>query len=75
MYFRNKLHDPNVTLRLGLVFLIVAMLAARFLHPMPHLSEDSADAIKGLLYGLAIGFMLLSVYLRGRNRPRPTALS
>ena len=67
MSFRDKMKDPNVVLRLGMMFLILAGLANRFLHPTASFSEGMTDGIKGLLYGLSIGFMLLSVWRRGRR--------
>jgi len=63
--------DPNLVMRLGLMCLIIALLANRFLHPTAYLSDGWTDATKGLLYGLAIGLMLLSVYRRAR-RSSPT---
>ena len=68
MSIHERMKDPNLVLRLGLMFLIVAMLANRFIHPAAIVSDGWTDGIKGLLYGLAIGLMLLSVYRRGRLR-------
>ena len=57
-------------LKIGLVFLILASLAHWLLHPKTTSGKDVADAATGLLYGLAIGCMLLGIW---RNRGRPTA--
>ena len=66
MLFR-RMKDPVVLLRLGLIFLIAATLATRFVHPTAQFPEDFTDGLKGLLYGLAIGLMLLSIRLRARR--------
>ncbi len=68
MRLRQRMKDPKVVLQLGLIFLVLASLAARFLHPSARLDESFTDGVKGLLYGLAIGFMLLSVHRRARRR-------
>ncbi len=68
MSIHERMKDPNLVMRLGLVFLIIALIANRFIHPAAIVNDGWTDGIKGLLYGLAIGFMLLSVYRRGRSR-------
>lgn len=60
--------QPAAVLRLGLVFLIFASLARWLLHPTARFSEGAVDGATGMLYGLAIGLMLLGVYLKGRRR-------
>ena len=67
MSFRDKMKDPNLVMRLGMAFLIVAMLANYFLHPGARFSEGLTDGLKGLLYGLSIGLLLLSVRLKTRK--------
>ena len=57
-------------LKIGLLFLILASLAHWLLHPKSTSGKDVADAATGLLYGLAIGCMLLGIW---KNRRRPTA--
>ena len=52
MSFREKMKDANVVMRLGMGFLIIAMLANRFLHPTAQLGEGLTDGVKGLFYGL-----------------------
>jgi len=64
---REKMKDPNLVLRLGLVFLVLAMLTNYFLHPTARFSEGFTDGMKGLFFGLAIGLMLLSISLRKRR--------
>jgi hypothetical protein len=67
MSFREKMRNHNVVMRLGMVFFLLALAANYFVHPTPRFSEGLADGLKGMLYGLAIGFMLLSVRLRARG--------
>ncbi len=63
----RKLQNPKLVLRLGMIFLIIATLALRFLHPTSRFGEGFTDGVKGMLYGLAIGLTLLSVRLRARG--------
>lgn len=56
--------DPpkhNGLLRTGMLFMAMAELA-RWIVQRQHLSSDFADGFTGLLFGLAIGIMLLGVY-------------
>jgi hypothetical protein len=67
MSLRNRLKDPTTSMRAGMVFLILASLARWFLHPSAGLSANVVDATTGLLYGVAIGLLLLSLAM-GRGR-------
>lgn len=68
MSVREKMKDPNLVMRIGLMLLIVAILANRFIQPAAIVNDGWTDGIKGLLYGLSIGFMLLSIHRRARRR-------
>jgi hypothetical protein len=62
MTLREKLKVPGNQIQIGLVFLILASLANWFLQPGDAISDQWTDGIKGLLYGLSIGFMLLGIW-------------
>jgi hypothetical protein len=66
MFLDNHPKGPTILLQLGLVSLILANLAHRFVHPSARLPESLLDALTGFLYGVAIAAMLLSV-IRGRR--------
>jgi hypothetical protein len=68
MNFRTRLKDHTVVLRIGLVFLILANLSRWFFHASATFSEGFVDFANGLLFGLAIGFLLLSVAMKSRGR-------
>ena len=53
----------------GLVFLIIANLAQYFLPKSGTLSESTTDLANGLLFGLAIGSLLLGIWMSTRNCP------
>ena len=57
----------NTTMRLGMIFLIMSNLTAYFLKPNAYLHEGATDALKGLVFGIAIGFLLLSVWVKGHR--------
>lgn len=67
MNLRNRLKNPGTMMRIGLVCLILAGLSRWFLHPTPVLGQGFLDGTTGLLYGLSIGCLLLS--LRRTHRP------
>jgi hypothetical protein len=47
----------------GMVCLVLGSLSLR-VHSVPALGEDALDALRGALYGMAIGFNLLSLRMR-----------
>ena len=55
--------DPKKLMFFGMVCLVLGSLSLR-IHSVPALGEDSLDALRGALYGMAIGFNLLSVRMR-----------
>jgi hypothetical protein len=67
MEFRDRLRDSCTLMRVAMLFLVLAVLALRFLHPNAYLSEDAGDAVKGFLIGIAIACNLMAVR---RNRCR-----
>jgi len=67
MTFLKKSGDPDVRIRLGLLFLALASLAKWFLPGAILQSEDLSDGITGLLYGLSIGFMLIGIRSKQRS--------
>jgi hypothetical protein len=67
MNLKSQLSDPCSTLRIGLFFLILANLSRWFARPGSGISQDWADGIMGLFYGLAFSLILLSLRRRGRG--------
>lgn len=61
--------DPRKLMFFGMLFLVLGSLSLR-VHSIPALGEDSLDAVRGALYGMAIGFNLLSVWMRRTSAPR-----
>ena len=62
---QNRMHSLTL---IGLGFLILASLARLLLHRVTHLPENTVDLTTGILYGLAIGCMLLGI-MKSRRRP------
>jgi hypothetical protein len=60
--------NPNLLLRIGLAFLVLALAAQFFLRPVPAAWRDWADGLNGLLFGLAIGCLFLVSVMLGRQR-------
>ena len=61
------LRNSNNVLRLGLVFLILGNIATYFVRPGRYVS-DYGDGIAGLLMGIAIGLLGLSIWMKRRGR-------
>ena len=70
MTLRQRLKEPGIQIRTGLAFLILASLSKWFLRPGAGLSDAWTDGITGLLYGVAIGFMLLGIWRNSRQGRR-----
>jgi hypothetical protein len=66
MILRNRL-QPHTIIRIGLLFVVAAILSARYLHPGAALSADLVDAAEGFLYGVSIACMLWGVVLQRRR--------
>jgi len=58
----------NQVMLLGMFFLVMGSLSLRFLPRL--MRENSADAVSGLFYGLAIGCLVVSLVM-ARRRSRP----
>ena len=65
MSWRTNLKNPRVQHVLGLSFLVAASLWRwTATHTHTRLSENTTDFLSGLLYGIAIALLLLSVIRR-----------
>ena len=58
---------PNITLMLGCIALIVANVTQYFFNRNGSVPESIADPVSGVLFGIAIGTLLLSIVLRTRR--------
>lgn len=67
MFRRKLIRSPVVLMRVGFACLAAASISVRYASALPGVSPDVADAITGLLYGVSIGALLMSV--RARKRP------
>ena len=64
-----QLSRDNATRRLiltGYVFLVLANASQLVFRHTPSLSEDLVDGIRGLLFGIAIGSLLVGIWRNGR---------
>ena len=67
MSVRNRLNNPKHLIRIGMACLLIAILSQRFLHPTAIFGSELIDGVRGVLYGLSIGFNLWAVRLAGRH--------
>ena len=68
MTFPYRPQGCNALILTGMVFVIFASIAIRFLHPSAKFPESLTDGVTGVLYGIAIGCMLVGVRRHYRRR-------
>jgi hypothetical protein len=62
---------PDTLMMTGFVFLILANVAQLLFRHTPVLGEDLIDGVKGLLFGVAIGSLLLAIWRNARDGGAP----
>lgn len=67
MLLRIHERQQKTLMMIGMLFLIVANFVGRYLPRLTHLSENAVDGAHGFFIGMAIGLLLLSIWL-GRRR-------
>jgi hypothetical protein len=65
-----RLKNPRSLIAIGLVFLAVANVSRYLLQHHSAVRESLADGLSGFLFGVAIGTLLLGIYLQGRAMRR-----
>ena len=66
MLFKKKL-PYRVTFILGLVFLVISNIARIVFERRLHVPDRIGDPILGVLYGIAIGFLMVTVITKSRG--------
>ena len=69
MSLKDRLGDRNTMMRIGFACLIAGNLVHWFLRPSGRFGQDVVDGVFGLLIGLTIGCLLVSLRLRDRRGP------
>ena len=67
MILKSVGQDPRKLKLIGMTFLLLAF-ASKLARPSALLTGDALDFVRGLLFGIAIGFSLWAGYLYGRQR-------
>jgi hypothetical protein len=68
MTLRRQTRKPLALIPVGMMFLVLAQVLPRAMHPPPSLGRGLIDGLRGLMFGAAIGFNLLAVILLARRR-------
>jgi len=68
MILKHVAEDPRLLLRLGMAFLLIALVWPRFLPVTGNLGPDAIDGVRGLLIGLSISLNLWALVLSSRQR-------
>jgi hypothetical protein len=66
MFTQTRFKNPLALMPIGMMFLILAILFPMLTHPSTKLSQDWFDGIRGLLFGLSIGFNFMAVRMKRR---------
>lgn len=63
MSLKSRMKQPHVMQMIGLAALVVASVVRQLMQSR----QGVSDGLVGVLYGVAIGALLLSLWLRGRG--------
>ncbi len=64
MILRKRLKDPKLIVRIGAAFLLLANLwplLMRFVLPTSDFWQGFSDGVRGVLFGVSFGFLLLGL--------------
>ena len=67
MLLRNRLHEPEALIRVGMLSLMVGILAQRFVHPPTDFWQGFVAGVSGVLVGLSIVLNMRGLMLRRRR--------
>jgi hypothetical protein len=68
MIVSNKWKNPKTTMFVGMVFLSLALVSIRLTHLSAVVGEGWADGLRGMLFGMSIGFNLWTVRLAKQQK-------
>jgi len=71
MDFKNRLKTRDPLMTIGMASFLLGNLIHYFLHPAGPSAQDLVDGSFGLLYGIAIGSILLSLRRGCHQHHRP----
>ena len=69
MIMKKEIQNPKPLVRIAMVFLALSAAWPRLIPYGRSLGTDVVDGVKGLLLGLAIGFIIWASRLGGFRRP------
>jgi hypothetical protein len=67
MILRNRLHDSQAMINIGMSCLATGIVAQRFIHPPTDFWQGFVAGLSGVLIGLSIVFNLRGLMLRNRS--------
>ena len=68
MLLRNRLHNPDTLIGVGMTCCAVAIVAQRFIHPPTDFWQGFVAGLTAVLMGLSIVFNIRGLVLRGQQR-------
>lgn len=70
MLLRDRLHDPDIMIRAGMLTLIVGLFAQRFIHPPSDFWQGFVMGVSGSMIGLSIVFNIRGLVLHRQRREK-----
>jgi len=70
MVLKNRLNDPDIMIRAGMLSLIVGLFAQRFIHPPADFWQGFVMGVSGSMIGLSIVFNLRGLVLHRQRREK-----
>ena len=67
MFLRNRLHDPQSMIGVGMFCLATGIVAQRFIHPPTDFWQGFIAGLSGVLIGLSIVFNVRGLMLRRKQ--------
>jgi hypothetical protein len=64
----NRRNNSIVTLPIATIFLAIAIVWPKLIHSPAHLGHNSDDILRGAIFGLAIGMLLMTGINMRRQR-------
>ena len=63
----NRRNNPIVTLPIAMMFLVIGILWPRIIHTVSYAGRNWDDFLRGGIFGLAIGMLLMIVHALRRQ--------
>ena len=67
MLLGRKLKNPATAIRIAMVALLLGLPLDRIVHPSSEFSQGMIDGVRGVLFGIALGCLIVAARLTRRS--------